>query len=294
MTTETDAELTPEQIWNQESELREPTAKAADTPETEEEIVEETPATVPEKTGAPEAKADDDINAKILEKLEKLEARQRNVEGHIGGLKTSQQQLQQSMEQARKATPAGDAPTKTEVAAAAVNPQKWEELKKDFPEWAEATEELLKAHISGLKQPAGIDQAEFDRRLNERVSQATASMREELLDTELNGILPDWKSEVKTKAFADWLEAQPDSVKQLTTSTVGSDAAKVLRMFSAAKEADNSTKLQQERKDRLSKSGGLPSGVKTPKAKTIDDMTPEELWNYEVKKREAERVKRGF
>lgn len=323
MTTEAATkELTPQQIWDEEVNAREnPTdAKSAVSTqtETEEQIATDDPVVIDDdadskskatgaeddkntgeddKTTVAETETKPDPMALILEKLEKLEGRQRNVEGHIGGLKTAQQALHTAMEAARTQATKEDAeaPTKGQVAAAAANPQKWDDLKKDFPEWAEATEELLGSRLAALQAPkGGVDPAELEKLVTERLEQASASMREEIVNSALDAVMPGWADEVKTAKFAQWIQAQPKEIQDLAASPKVGDAARMLKLYDAAKQADPSTQIQQDRKQKLAQATSLPKGGSVPKSKTIADMTPEELWNYEAKKREDERAKRGY
>lgn len=291
-----DDELTAEQIWNQEAELRDGTTAQAAEPEAKEPVQDEPDAVVedaaaptdaepPQQTGQ---EAPDQFKI-VLEKLEKIEARTRNVEGHIGGLKAQQQQLHQAMESAKSAAP-GNAPDKGDMAEAVKNPEKWEELKKDFPDWADATEELLKSRLSGVKPVAGLTKEELDQARQADMQ----SMRNELVDTTLNLVLPGWKKEVNTDDFKSWMGSQPDDVKALAQSSEIADAARMLRLYDSFKNSAVSERLKTERQQKLAQGAPLPRGSTPAKTKSINDMTPEELWNYEAKQREKARASRGF
>lgn len=321
MTTEAaTTELTPQQMWDEELAKREgatATAAASTQTSTESESVIEANVVDTTKTNSTAAEPgtteqtntgevdqktsasteQPDVMAQILDKLNKLESRQRNVEGHIGGLKTSQQALQTAMEQARTSATKADveAPTKGQVAAAAEDPAKWKELKKDFPEWAEATEELLGSRLAALQTPkGGIDPAELDKLVNERLQQVTGPLREEIIDSALDAVLPGWKDEVKTAKFGQWLQAQSKEVQDLAASPKVGDAAKMLRLYDAAQKADPSVQIREDRKQKLAQAAGLPKSQQVPKAKTVEEMSPQELWNYEAEKREKERKQRGY
>lgn len=311
----TDAtELTAQQVWDEEASVRESgTAKAAAEANTDISTPTHAEATVVEdqtnqngddqtETGKAEAAGNEseqkpDVMQQILEKIDKIEARQRNVEGHIGGLKASQQAMHAAMEAARKQTVAeGDAPSKVQVAAASANPEKWEELKKDFPEWAEATEELLGSRLQNLQQGKGsIDPDQLDALVSERVTKIIEPMKREIeINAHLEGVMPGWRDEVKSNKFGEWLESQPKDVQALAASSDVKDAATMLRLYSAHQKADPSGQIQQDRQQKLAQATALPKGKAAPKAKTIDQMTPEELWDHEAELRERERAKRGY
>lgn len=233
----------------------------------------------------------DPVLAEIREQLTKLADRTRNVEGHIGGLKT---QLSTVVEEAKKAaTKVDEAPTDKQMSAAVSNPEKWEELKKDFPEWAEATEALLGARLSGIAQP-GIDPAKIDEMVNERVQRMKTELREEAIDSHLEEILPDWKQEVKSPKFNEWFGKQPPEIQALASSSEMKDAAKMLRLFTAPPKEDPSAQLREERQQRLKQGAPLPRGGQVPKVKGVEDMTPQELWEHELKLREKQKAERGY
>jgi hypothetical protein len=57
-----------------------------------------------------------------------------------------------------------------------------------------------------------------------------------------------------------------------------------------AKPAGN---IKQERGARLAAAATTRPGT-TPPPRTLDDLSPEELWNYEAKKREKQIAERGY
>lgn len=317
MTTEA-KELTPEQIWAEEAQKREgspdktaaPTAEVTTTTQTATEKPDDEGTNTnpdPDASAATggdtgkvdtsqESKTESDTLAKILENLEKLEKRQRSVEGHIGGLRAEQNRLHTAMEAARKSTSTdgGNAPTKAEVDAAKTNPEEWEALKKDFPEWAQATEKLLEARLPKAASTPAVTPEEIERQVNERLAKASAEMRQEIVNTALNAVLPGWQKEVTTPKFAAWLNAQPDDVKELANSPEVSDAARMLRLYDSANKADPSAQIQQDRQKTLANAATLPKGRTPPATRTLDQMTEQEVWDLEAKRREELRAKRGY
>jgi hypothetical protein len=297
--------LTPEQIWDQELLAREQATSDNDAalPEQkqEEQVNQEVKQEEQVNTNPPEKKDDTgndkpDPYALILEKLEKLEGRQRNVEGHIGGLKTAQNKLHEAMESARElAKKASEAPTQSQVAEASKNPEEWETLKKDFPEWADATEKLLGSRLAGLQAPKGaLSEADIEKLVEDRIKKAEPGIRQEIVNSTLEAVLPDWQNEVKKEQFTKWMNAQEPDVKALASSAEVKDAARMLRLYSEAMKSDQSKAIQEDRQQKLAQATALPKGRTAAPTKTVDQMTPQELWDYEAKKREQERAKRGY
>jgi hypothetical protein len=191
----------------------------------------DTPA--PEVVPEPVVPVVDDSMKVLLDRIEKLESRTRNTEGHIGGLNHQQKAMQETLQAATKAAAkVDDAPTNAQVTEAMANPEEWESLKGDFPEWASATEKFLEAKISRIKpavDPEIVTKLEsaFDAKLD-------AARYEDALDA-LNVAFEGWREETQTPAFAAWRDAQPIEVQQLGDSRKFSDAAKMLRLYEKSK-----------------------------------------------------------
>jgi hypothetical protein len=66
----------------------------------------------------------------------------------------------------------------------------------------------------------------------------------------------------------------------------------MLDMFSESR-TRSASDIRQERGARLAAAATTRPG-QTPPPKTIGDMSPTELWNYEAKKRERELKERGY
>lgn len=226
------------------------------------------------------AAAKPDPVAELAEKMAKLEGQLRNVSGHIGGLNDGQKQLREMLTAANAATAAvKDAPTQQQVKEAMQSPEEWETLKKDFPEWSDATEKFLDAKLAGLSP--SIDPAAIDRIVAERVAKETAAVRSEAVDAHLDGIVDgDWREQVKTEDFNKWMQGQPDDIQALGESAKLTDAARMLRLFVKSKEANPAQQIMQQRSAKLDAAAGVPRGQKAPRSKSPDDMTPEELWAH--------------
>lgn len=304
-----DETLTPEQaeaIWNEEAaKLDKPEANDPVVAKESEQVTEvatetetppkqaEEPKQEEKQEKVEETPPQDPVIAELRAKLEKLEGRQRNVEGHIGGIK---QQLTDTLtvaQAAAKATP--NAPTASQVAEAIKDPDEWQELKDEFPQWATATEKLLESRLKSVAAPA-FDPSQLQAEVDQRIQGLTQSMRQEIIDQTLEAQFPGWKDEVRSEKFSAWLQAQPDEVKTLAESPSVGDAARMLKLFDQAKQADPSERIEAQRKQTLAAAASAPrQGVRSvPKQKTPDQMTPEELWNYEAAKREQERRERGY
>ena len=130
----------------------------------------------------------------------------------------------------------------------------------------------------------------------EYVQQQLATERETmkvaLEEARVEGKYENWRDTVNTPDFAAWYALQPNEIKNLADSPAARDAIRMLDLFHVAK-AKPASEIRQERGARLAAAATTRPG-QTPPPKTMDDMSPEELWNYEAKKREETLAKRGY
>jgi hypothetical protein len=170
-------------------------------------------------------------------RMDKFEASQNKLAGHIGGLTRSQEEIKQLLAASKKATEnVADAPTQAQVKEAMASPKEWEELRAEYPEWAAATEKFMDSKLATLKAPPALDPEAIDKRVEERVAKQTAEDRQDTIDTYLDNIVDgDWMEEIKKPEFSTWLDKQPEDIKALAASSKLRDAAKMLRMYQKSK-----------------------------------------------------------
>ena len=236
-------------------------------------------------------KTTDERLEEALARFEKLEGRQRNVEGHIGGLTRNQNTMRDSMQQAAIAatSAAKDAPTRSQVSEAIANPAEWDALKKDFPEWATATEKFMDARLLQQRGSAPDPQA-IEKMVSDRMQGQADAVRREIVESALDASFPGWVDEVKTDAFGNWLGAQSEQVKALSESPRVGDAARMLRLYEEAKQASPNTAILEQRKQKLANAAAAPRGVKPAAVKGPGDMSDTELWDYEARQRAKRRA----
>lgn len=214
----------------------------------------------------------------LMDKISGLESmlgqvtqRLRNAEGHIGGLNGQvKQQLQMAQQVASKGL---DAPSAKEIREAQSDPEAMRDLKRDYPEFAQAMESALNERLSAMEkrlqaqhpvqQQAGVSQAEIQR------------LRAEM---EVEVRHPGWGDRVQTPEFRGWLERQPREVQMLATSVSPRDAIRLLDLH------DDATKtVTSQRTQRMNAAAAIPSGRSNSsvRQKAVEDMTPEEFWRYQ-------------
>lgn len=211
----------------------------------------------------------DGINGK-LSALDSIEDRLKQSEKRIGGITNH---LHEAKKQAEKA------PTEAELKEASKSAEKWQELKDDFPEWAEAVEGKLAAASAELKESIP-DVSDLRESLN-------GVVRSEDLEVRLvNFAHPGWQETVNSSEYKEWLEKQPDAVQRKHyAGRTAEDAVEVLNLFKErGTKTQKSKDIKAAKKKRLEKSI-LPSSTSKSKPPKADaDMTYEEIRREEEKK----------
>lgn len=211
----------------------------------------------------------DSLSSTIVTLKDQVEPRLKQAESRIGAMTN---EFHAAKEAAAKVA---DAPTVAQMEAAAASSGKWESLKEDFPEWAEAIDGRLSSAIALIKK----DQLPKD--LTAEIAKVQASIAEGTQGEIQKGILaffkPGWESTVVTPEFKEWIAMQPEGVKSLVHSQLAVDAVTVLDKFEeSTKKHKTAAEIASERKLRLAKST-LPEGGPGIPIKSEQDMTDAEL-----------------
>lgn len=302
-----DAELTQEQlqaIWDEEA-RGDAGDKPADEPQDAAPLAEQAaPQEVqPDPDPEPQAQAPADPLAGLpdevraaLAKIPQLEQANAQLLHHVktaeGRVAAMQREFQSARQAAAQVAPQ-DAPSQNQVVAAAKNPEKWEQLKQDFPEWAGAMEEYVAAKLGSVKAGApGLDPQAVAAFVQQQVAQSQAEMTRTIEEARIEGKYENWRELVNTTDFVQWFSVQAPEVRALADSPAARDAIRMLDLFHDAKKR-SAADIRQERGARLAAAATTRPGA-TPPPKTLGDMSPEELWNYEAAQREKTRAQRGF
>ena len=300
-----DNELNTEQmqeIWDEELKAREageelppqdPAPAPTDSDPTPPADPEPAPASVVDED--PYASLPDVVKAKLAE-IDAIKDANAQLLHHVRSAEGRVAAMQREFEQARMAqqqVAPNEAPSQQAIARAAANPEKWEQLKSDFPEWAEAMEGYVGAQLASLQAPQGLKPEEVAIFVRQQVEASKAEMSRLLEEAKIEGKYEDWRDVVNTSDFASWYAVQKPEVKALAESNNARDAIKMLDMFHEAK-ARPAEAIRQERGARLAAAAAPTKGASAPPPKSLDSMTPEELWNYEAAKRQRELKERGF
>lgn len=243
------------------------------------------------RESAPAADPLADVNPEVRSRLAKLDElatampqlvnELREARGRIGSLQSQWAKAQQQLQ---------SQPSQAQIAAAKT-PDKWEALKKDFPEWGDAISEFFDHRAAALGRQTGPSQEEIEQLVTQRAEAATAGLKKQLNEALVTAAHRGWRDTVKTPEFSSWFQAQPAEVQNLAGSTQAEDAIRMLDLYDTAKRAKPVTEVKQERSQRLAAAASAPTraagGVTSKK---FEDMTPKEQWDFMA--RESERAAR--
>ena len=166
--------------------------------------------------------------------------------GQMGALKQMVGKLQTE-------TPAGE--------AVQVSDADFEELAQEYgPEMAALTAKGLNKILGRMKGAGGIDTDAVTKLVGEKIQAASQEIRAQTVEASLEAVFPGWKEEVKTPAFATWINSQAADVKALASSDKVGDAAKMLRLFDKAKSAPAPTPAPSNTRQRQIAAAVPPRG----------------------------------
>ena len=184
-----------------------------------------------------------------------------------------------------------DAPSQVAIDKAAANPEKWNQLKKDFPEWADAMEEYVSSKVGAPAAP-GLTTEQVEQQVSQRVSEIESKMERRIDEVYVEAKHQGWKATVNTPDFIAWYQMQTPETQALASSTDREDAVKMLDIYADSRKR-SAADVKQERSRRLEVAATTRPG-NTPPPKSLDDMTEAEIWAHEAAKREKTRASRGF
>ena len=243
----------------------------------------------------PLAGVPDIVRAKLAE-IDELKHANAQLLHHVKTAEGRVAAMQREFQQARVAQQAvapQEAPSQGQIVNAAKNPEKWEQLKEDFPEWAGAMEEYVASQLGSVQPNANmLTPDQVANYVQQQVEQTKAEMKQALEEARVEGKYENWRDLVNTLEFTQWFTAQSPEIRALADSPLAKDAISMLDLFHETKKRSASD-IRQERNQRLSAAASTRPN-QTPPPKTLDDMSPEELWNYEAAKREKEKARRGY
>uniref|UniRef100_A0A6H1ZK49 Uncharacterized protein n=1 Tax=viral metagenome TaxID=1070528 RepID=A0A6H1ZK49_9ZZZZ len=214
-----------------------------------------------------------DTMSQTVQTLQGADLRLKQAESRIGAITNELHAAKKAAEQVRVA------PTAEQMAGAAKSDENWENLKKDFPEWAEAFDgrfdNKLSVKLEELKKEiGGGTTTEELEKLKTTLAEGTQT---EIQKGILTFFKPKWKDTIGTNDWKAWLTAQSAETVALTLSDQAVDAVTLIDQFEeATQKQKTATEIAADRKRRM-RASVLPEGGKAIPVKSEADMSVAEL-----------------
>lgn len=197
------------------------------------------------------------------------------VKATVGRVGSIQSQLAHMGKVAATQQGAGEKPSQQQITNASASPEKWEGLKKDFPDWAEGVEALLSARIPSA--PPAVDPQALARHVEGQIAQRLQSQREEDAMEVVSSFDADWKAKAGSEEFAKWIGAQPAEYRdRALASWKPSEILRTMRDFDAASRPAPT----HQPNPRLAKSVLPRAASRVSLTKPVEEMTQAEYWAY--------------
>jgi len=225
------------------------------------------------------------VNPAVKAMFTELSAQVKSIGGTVPRLEQAERRIGAITNEFNAAKQAAavvvNAPTKEQMAEAAKSDEKWNELKSDFPEWAEATDIRMDSKIERLRREligkvgGSTDRSAEVESINARLQETAKA--EDIQRALLDFFHPKWSEAVRSKEYADWLKKQPDEIVSKTKSQQATDAVIVLDSFYEFKGSHKTAEeIAVARRRRLGMAVN-PVGGKAIPAKSEADMNAAEL-----------------
>lgn len=191
--------------------------------------------------------------------------------GRISAMQRQAEELQKQIEEMRAAAAATQ--KQSHISQDDLN-----ELKSVWPE-AFAEIEAQRARAEEAEKRAATGGADQDR----RIAELEAAYRQSQIDT-LRALHPDYEQVAAAPEFANWLQMQPEQIRQQAGSSEARHAAAVLDVYKAAR-----SKAAASRESRLAANVAVPASGRPP-ANTPPETLEEGLKYWEKKFAERRRA----
>lgn len=247
---------------------------------------------VPESKAAPVEDEWKDVPSKVKTEFESMRARltaidtipeqMRKLQGQVGGLVSHTKELKDALAKAKDTTEAkgGTTPTQQQVDSAAKDAAQWEQLKADFPDWAEAVDARLAKIEATRATTSPVDTAAIEARIaaetEKRVAQATSqAVAEARLLAPIDAKHLGWEETIVTEPFLAWEKKQGAEVQAYASSSNPQDVIRMLDLYSVF---SKKTAEKAEERKRLD-ANVTPSGTTVTPSTTSDDDAFEQGYN---------------
>lgn len=290
--------------------LKQPKAnQEGETKEQEEEIpLEDEP--LPEEKPAERQESEIEQLARRLDSIvNRFDGSLRDLNGKFGGLNQRIGQFNEELAAAKQAASAtakkgDDSPTNSEINRAATeraagDSKRWDQMMEEFPDIANAVAEKISQEVAPLKRVEKPQEKPTEPVKDPRVDDLVRREQEREFEREVELVRtrhPDFEEIGSSDQWSQFVAALPKPMQDMAQSRNGSEVSFVLDLYKREVGVGQPTKSQvnADRNSRLSKAVAAPRGQSQARQKTvsIDEMTPEQLFDYAVRQDEAKASRR--
>lgn len=249
-----------------------------DDAEDNEEAQKETEAE--EVASEPEAKEPDELT-KLKEENQRLQHQFNSVNGRVSAYQRQAEQYKQQLEQRQaQQSQAGDNPK-----GSGMSDEKWEALKEDYPDIAEAME----AQLNGIRSQYEGELSRIKGEVEPLKQYHQQTQHDQHISSQMQALEsqhPDWREVVRTEDYNQWLQTQPPRIQELMESTDAADNIFLLNTFKAtrAPQAPAVNPVTSKRERQLRQAQTLPSRSTKGGQTDIADDDYEAAFNYYAEK----------
>lgn len=212
----------------------------------------------------------------VAEMLPQLNTTLKETAGRVGSLQSQWAKHQQQL---------ASQPTPAELEQAAKGKKSWQAIKEEHPDWAEGIESFVSE-----KTKPGLSAEELEQQIAQQYQEKFAAETAKLSRAIVRIAHPKWEQDIRTPEFAGWMAGQDDTVKAQASSQDPEDAIALLNSYYASRKTGSDPRDKQ-RKLEAATEVRTPSRQAASTSLTSDDgMSEAELWEQEMKRRQARRA----
>ena len=288
--------------------------KAQAQPETPEQPAEQ-PEQSAEKPAEKPAETKPDPLSLVQSTIAELAKSHRETDNNVRQISSAVAQLNQTKAEAAiaAANPTVKGPTEAEIAAAAKDPDEWEQIKAENPEWGKAIEKVLEHRLkAAIAAQPKVDADKIAKDIEARIRAGLQSEIAPVVQNTLSqsrqaelemtkayetvaAVHPEWPKTIATPDFEEWKAKQSPGIRALFNSPEPEDAIQMLNLYVGSKPTEKPTgksadQVAAERKAKLTQSV-IPTGGQTSRGQVdTSNMTWEEDWALLSKLKQAKRA----
>lgn len=208
-----------------------------------------------EQEEAPQPSEPDELT-KLKQENQRLQHQFNSVNGRVSAYQRQAEQYKQQLEQRQaQQTQAGDNPQDS-----GMSDEKWEALKKDYPDIAE----VMEAQLNGIRSKYEGELSRIKGEVEPLKQYQQQTQQAQHISSQMQALEsqhPDWRDVVQTEDYSEWLRSQPHSIQQLMNSTDAQDNIFLLNTFKAtrAPQAPAVNPVTSKRERQLRQAQTVPS-----------------------------------